>query len=626
METKKQSVIQVLPQSVIEKIAAGEVIERPASVLKEIVENAIDAGATRIDITIEDAGFSLIKVSDNGYGMSQEDLVKCFLPHATSKITSADDLFSIATMGFRGEALASIAAVSRTTVISSNDTSGLGYELSYTGGEAGQVKPQQHLQGTIVIVRDLFFNVPARKKFMKTRKGEQLAITRLVEQLVIPFPSIHFTLTVENRRVMDVLVADSPLARIADIAGHEFAKGLIECKGMRDGMELLAFVSTPEQLKERPRFQSLYVNLRRIDNDSVTFSIREAFAQYLGAAYKPAFFAFLDIDPSRIDVNVHPTKQQVKFDDERELFGFVYGIVKQGIGAVLMKPEQFQTEHDSLNASFQSLFTSKIPEPQTDAIPLNLPLQFSTRLSPVQHLAVSPQNELPVSDESSQSILSFPQYHQGEQKEVDQTVEKTVELSDVESGNSWELIPCYQIHGMFILAPIKNGILLIDQHAAEERVLYEQALEDIKRGRSASQQLLFPIILELTPTEKSVVDSGVTFFNAFGFEVGDFGGKSLSISAIPAFLRDGAVEDTIRGMIKYLLDGKAPEFFLEPEKRFAAAFACGAAIKAGQKLSQEEMNALMNRLFSAKNPYTCPHGRPTLVRMSIDELSRRFLR
>ncbi|HMA65341.1 MAG: DNA mismatch repair endonuclease MutL [Fibrobacterota bacterium] len=626
METKKQSVIQVLPQSVIEKIAAGEVIERPASVLKEIVENAIDAGATRIDITIEDAGFSLIKVSDNGYGMSQEDIIKCFLPHATSKITSADDLFSIATMGFRGEALASIAAVSRTTVISSNDTSGLGYELSYTGGEAGQVKPQQHLQGTTVTVRDLFFNVPARKKFMKTRKGEQLAITRLVEQLVIPFPSIHFTLTVESRRVMDVLVADSPLARIADIAGHEFAKGLIECKGMRDGMEILAFVSTPEQLKERPRFQSLYVNLRRIDNDSVTFSIREAFAQYLGATYKPAFFAFLDIDPSRIDVNVHPTKQQVKFDDERELFGFVYGVVKQGIGAVVMKPDQFQTEQDSLNSSFQSLFTSQVPEPQTDAIPLNLPLQFTTRLSPVQHLAASPQNDQSAPSASSQSLLSFPQYHQDEQKEVDQTVEKTVELSDVESGNSWELIPCYQIHGMFILAPIKNGILLIDQHAAEERVLYEQALEDIKRGRSASQQLLFPIILELSPTEKSVVDSGIAFFNAFGFEVSDFGGRSLSISAIPAFLRDGAVEDTIRGMIKYLLDGKAPEFFLEPEKRFAAAFACGAAIKAGQKLSQEEMNALMNRLFSAKNPYTCPHGRPTLVRMSIDELSRRFLR
>ncbi len=626
METKKQSVIQVLPQSVIEKIAAGEVIERPASVLKEIVENAIDAGATRIDITIEDAGFSLIKVSDNGSGMSQEDLVKCFLPHATSKITSADDLFSIATMGFRGEALASIAAVSRTTVISSNDASGLGYELSYTGGEAGQVKPQQHLQGTTVIVRDLFFNVPARKKFMKTRKGEQLAITRLVEQLVVPFPSIHFTLTVENRRVMDVLVADSPLARIADIAGHEFTKGLIECKGMRDGMEILAFVSTPEQLKERPRFQSLYVNLRRIDNDSVTFSIREAFAQYLGAAYKPSFFAFLDIDPSRIDVNVHPTKQQVKFDDERELFGFVYGVVKQGIGAVVMKPDQFQTEQDSLNSNFQSLFSSQVPEPQADAIPLNLPLQFTTRLSPVQNLAVSPSNDEPATDLPSQSLLSFPRQLPDEQKEVDQTVEKTVELSDVESGNSWELIPCYQIHGMFILAPIKNGILLIDQHAAEERVLYEQALEDIKRGRSASQQLLFPIILELSPTEKSVVDSGIAFFNAFGFELSDFGGRALSISAIPAFLRDGAVEDTIRGMIKYLLDGKAPEFFLEPEKRFAAAFACGAAIKAGQKLSQEEMNALMNRLFSAKNPYTCPHGRPTLVRMSIDELSRRFLR
>jgi DNA mismatch repair protein MutL len=627
MQTNNLSVIEVLPQSVIEKIAAGEVIERPASVLKEIAENAIDAGAAKIDIYIEDAGFSLIKVTDDGCGMSTQDLAKSFLRHATSKIKSADDLFSIATMGFRGEALAAISAVSRTTIISSNASSGLGYELTTSGGVQSEMKPLPHLQGTTVIVRDLFFNVPARKKFMKTRKGEQLAITRMVEQIVIPFPSIHFTLTIDGRRVLDTPVADTPLKRIADIAGNEFARSLIECRGTKDGMEVLAFVSTPEQLKERPRFQSLYVNLRRIDNDSVTYAIREAFSQFLGSGYRPSFFAFLDIDPSRIDVNVHPTKQQVKFDDERELFGFIFSAVKRGVGGQMVNQEHLDasTGSNGSNSPLKSTFFSADSE-SPDSVPIGLQLRFASK-TPSFSDDVSPSPFTSAeSDLYAKTVLPFPGQKKTDEKEVDRSKDNVVELANDDSVESWELIPCYQIHGMFILAPIKNGILLIDQHAAHERVLYEQALEDIKRGRSASQQLLFPIVLELSPTEKSVADSGQQFFTAFGFEIGDFGGRALSISAIPAFLRDGAVEDTLRGMIRYLLDGKAPEFFLEPEKRFAAAFACGAAIKAGQKLSQEEMNALLNNLFSAKNPYTCPHGRPTLVRMSIDELSRRFLR
>ncbi len=627
MQKKNLSVIEVLPQSVIEKIAAGEVIERPASVLKEIVENAIDAGATKIDITIEDAGFSLIKVIDNGCGMCAEDLTKAFLPHATSKIKSADDLFSIATMGFRGEALASIAAVSRTSITSSSEETGLGYELISNGGEMGEIKPQPHLQGTSISVRDLFFNVPARKKFMKTRKGEQLAITRIVEQIVIPFPSIHFTLVVDGKRVLDAPIADTPLQRIADIAGNEFSQTLIECRGTKSGMEILAFVSTPEQLKERPRFQSLYVNLRRIDNDSVTFAIREAFSQFLGFGYRPSFFAFLDIDPSRIDVNVHPTKQQVKFDDERELFGFIFSVVKQGVSAQMVNHSQLIGSGDTSNSgNTQNTFNAKTSDSMPDAVPIDLQIGFASKnISELDSKCISFSGATD-SAAGSKTILPFPSVSRTDEKEVDQSKENPVEFTNVEKEESWELIPCYQIHGLFILAQIKNGILLIDQHAAHERVLYEQALEDVKRGRSASQQLLFPFVLELSPTEKSVVDSGQKFFTAFGFEISDFGGRAVSISAIPAFLRDGAVEDTLRGMIKYLLEGKSPEFFLEPEKRFAAAFACGAAIKAGQKLSQEEMNALLNNLFSVKNPYTCPHGRPTLIRMSIDELSRRFLR
>lgn len=604
--------IKVLPQTVVEKIAAGEVVERPGSVLKELIENSIDASATRIDVFLEDAGFSLIKVVDNGQGMSSEDLRLCLLPHATSKISSADDLYSIATMGFRGEALGSIAAVSRIQVESSSSEDGLGFRISSDGGAVHELLPCPHNRGTTVSVRDLFFNVPARKKFMKTHRGEQLACMRFFEQIAIPFPSVHFSLSIDNKKVLEFPIASSPLERIGAVAGNQFARRLIECRGSRPGMEALIYVSSPEDQKEKPRFNSLFVNLRRIDNDSVTFAVREAFSQFLGFSFRPSFFCFLDIDPSRIDVNVHPTKQQVKFDNERDLFGFIFSTVKSSITSTMVQPGSFLTGETP----------SSVPPPAWDSSPLTC---FSGASGGMSTFSVREQP--PETPGSSQTILPFPgSSYEPSQKEVDPPQQNGVQLTSEERDERWDLIPCYQIHSLFVLAPIKNGILIIDQHAAHERVLYEQALEDLKRGRAASQQLLFPIVLELTATEKAVIESARKYLQSFGFEIEDFGGQAVSISAIPAFLKDGAVKETVTGIVKYLLEGKDPQAFLEPEKRFAAAFACGAAIKAGQKLTQEEMNALLNSLFSAKNPYICPHGRPTLVRISIDELSRRFLR
>lgn len=609
------SKIEILPQDVIEKIAAGEVVERPASVLKELIENSLDADSTKIDICIEDAGFSLIRICDNGCGMASGDLEKCLLRYATSKIRSADDLYAIATMGFRGEALASISSVSRLSIETSDENSGLGYGIKCDGGVQHEIFPVRHLRGTTISVRDLFFNVPARKKFMKSKKGEQLAIIRMVEQIVIPFLSVHFSLTVDGKRVLDIPCVQTVSERIAQVAGPQFAKTLVFCRGERPGVEADIFVSTPDQLKERPRFQSLYVNLRRIDNDSVIFAAREAFSQFLGFGYKPSFFCFLSIDPSRIDVNVHPTKQIVKFEDERELFGFIYSVVKSGITEKMSSVSQISQE----------------PLPITNESSYSQPSRQSDFNNASVHESLSvysfPQQKTDSQDEQSQQVVLNLGFNRCfDEKEIDQTKFNTIQLSKGEPQEIWELISCYQIHGVFILAPIKNGILLIDQHAAHERVLFEQALEDIKIGRSASQQLLFPVIVELTPTEKAIVESGRNFFSAFGFSIEDFGGNALSISAIPAFLKDSLIESAIRETVKFLLEGKDVETFLEPEKRFAAAFACGAAIKAGQKLSQEEMNALLNSLFSTKNPYICPHGRPTLVRISVDELSRRFLR
>ncbi|GBU22868.1 DNA mismatch repair protein MutL [Fibrobacteres bacterium R8-0-B4] len=616
--------IAVLPPAVVEKIAAGEVVERPASVLKELVENSIDAGASRIDVTVEGAGFSLMRVADDGCGMSRADLGMSVLPHATSKIRSADDLYSIATMGFRGEALASISAVSRMTVATyDGDPSGLGCEIAVDGGVPGEVSPVSRTRGTTVTVRELFYNVPARKKFMKTERGEQMAVIKVLEQLSIPFPAVHFTVTADGKRLLDMPPAANLLERICQAAGNDFSKGLVECGGDGDGMSVLAYVSTPEKLQAKPRFQSLYVNLRRIDNESVTFAVREAFAQFLGHGYRPAFFCFLDVDPNKIDVNVHPTKQQVKFDNERGVFGFIYNVVKNGLrksGVSMgdLSPSGGGARGDSISVGgidgAGGVNGIGGIEFLGGGFPFNTGNDGAAGGAVQTSMNLSFVNADIGSNPASGGVAAGGDAGDG------------IEGIGGAAAQTRELIQCYQIHGIFILAPIKNGILLIDQHAADERVRYEQAMTDIESGSPVSQQLLFPITLEMSPAEKAVLDSGKEYFNKLGFEISDFGGGTVSVSAMPAFLQIEETEGAVREMVRYLLEGRGPETFKEPVKRFAAAFACGAAIKKGQKLSLEEMNALINALFSAGNPYTCPHGRPTLVRISVDELTRRFLR
>ncbi len=616
--------IHILPQVVTDKIAAGEVIERPASVIKELVENAIDAGADRIDITVNDGGFSMIKVVDNGCGMSGYDLARCTIRHATSKIKRIEDLFTIATLGFRGEALASIGSVSRMKVVSSTTEDGLGLELGCDGGILSEPVPASHTRGTSISCRDLFYNVPARKKFMKSVKAERMAVMRLMEQMVIPYPAIHFTVTCDGKRTLDVSRTQTTLMRIAQVAGSEFAKKLITCTAEAEGMDAILYVCAPHDATPRPRFQNLYVNLRRIDCDSITYGIREAFSRFITSHFKPAWFCFLDVDPHHIDVNVHPTKQKIKFDNEKKLFSFVFHMTEDGLNADMLRDIR-TLETSPVHSATQVNERDNFSLIQDRKKPENNP---SEKIIPAwgEKPAKMPAKEK--NDQKGQTSLSFfsvlhSDLH-SEKKDVAENGDKAVQLSK----EQWDLIPCYQIHKMYILAPIKKGILLIDQHAAHERILYEQAIEDLKAGRAESQRLLFPIIIELTNTEKSVIMSGRNHFCSLGFDLQDFGGQSVAISAIPAagFLKDSTVEEAVREMIQFLLEEKDESILSEPQKRYAAAFACGAAIKTGQALKQEEMNSLLNNLFAAQNPYICPHGRPTLVRISLDELSRRFLR
>lgn len=613
----KNSRIQLLSNSVVEKIAAGEVIERPASVLKELVENCMDAGAEKIDVVIENAGFSLIKITDNGIGMGPEDLQKSVVRHCTSKITSADDLFSIGTMGFRGEALASISAVSRFAISSSDNDSGLGNILRSKGGSLSKVEPVQHLKGTTIEVADLFFNVPARKKFMKSERAEKSAMNKIMEQLAISFPAVHFTYVVDGKKMFDLPRADDPLTRIAQTAGSQFASGLIRCETQKDDMSAVMFISNPHSGKVRPRYQNLYVNLRRVDNDAVSNAVREAFSRFIMSNHKADWFCFLEVEPSRIDVNIHPTKQKIKFDDERGLFSFIFHMVHDQLGKEMDVSSDLGDDDGSSDSAAMSYFNEK--QKQDAHTTLREPV-WSTNSGPSGFITNSFKNNEPESEQVALSFLS--------------TVpdEKSVENSgadNVESENDyWGMISCYQIHKMYIIAPIKNGMIIVDQHAAHERILYEEALASIEHGSGESQRLLFPITFDMSVDEKDIVISSREYFDVLGFDIQDFGGRSIAVSAMPAtgFLEASHVEEAVREMVRALSEEKDKEILSAPQRRFAASFACGAAIKFGKELKIEEMNSLLNKLFAVQNPNICPHGRPTFIRISMEELVRRFLR
>ena len=439
---------------------------------------------------------------------------------------------------------------------------------------------------------------------MKTRKAERIALLKLIEQLAIPFPAIHFTAVFEGKNVLDVPAADSLAGRISQVAGIDFAKTLTMTQGSAQGMAATLYFPLSDSGESRPRYQYLYVNLRRVDSETVMFAVREAFSKLVSREFRPPYFCFIDVDPDQIDVNVHPTKQKIKFEHERELFGFIYGIVSRALERSLGHYDAEGTRQGEPPAAGSAASYGKMAEPAASSL-----------------VAEEKQDE-----HSGQTVLSFLSRDGKLEKELESAYDDRVQLTETGDAAAWSLISCYQIHEMYIVAPIKNGMLFIDQHAAHERILFEQALADLDVGKATSQQLLFPVVLQLSATEKAVVETAGEYFRSFGFDMQDFGGTAVSVSAIPAFMKNSEVERSARDMIQYLLDEKGVGAFPDPRARFAAAFACGAAIKAGQKLSQEEMNALLNSLFSTHNPYTCPHGRPTVVRISLDELSRRFLR
>ncbi len=561
--------IKILPTDLRNKIAAGEVIERPASVLKELVENAIDAESSEITVEILNGGKRMIKVSDNGTGMDKEDALLSFEPHATSKISIFDDLFDIRSLGFRGEALASIASVSKVKLVTGLKGSLAGISIEIAGGKVKEVRDSP-LAGTSFEVRDLFYNTPARKKFLKTTSTELFHIIDTLTKETLSHHQIGFSLLTDNKETMLLPKASVPRERLMQVFGNEFVTGLIEVNSAGEGMELSAFVSNSSNFRNSKSHQYIFINRRPVKDASVSHAVYKAYEGILPPEKHPIFFIFLTIDPSKVDFNVHPTKREVRFEDKETIYRFIISHLRERI-----KSDRTEYAKQFAEAPKEEVLGSR---------------SFQRYLAP--GASSFAQGGPPVSGVSEDLQLTYR-----------------------------PSLPFIYLGDTFIAVAGKGGLSIIDHHAAHERVLYEKLLSG---AHSMTRQLLFPKQVRLSGKEYRVLLENREMLNTFGFEVEDFGNSTVIVRTVPEGLDDA----DLQGMLSDIAAG-----FIDPNTSFqslkdniAARIACHGSIRGKRILSQEELSGLLEDLEKTEHPDQCPHGRPTRIFYSLSDLSKLFKR
>jgi len=592
--------IKALSEDLQNKISAGEVVERPASVVKELIENSLDAGATQVMIVIEKGGHHTIQVRDNGSGMSPDQLPASIKRFHTSKIETVEDLFSIDTLGFRGEALASIASVSEMSILSSNGN-GEGAELPIINGSPGQVQPAADIGGTEITIHNLFYNTPARKKFLKTPRTELRKILNVVRCYGLAFPDIEFKLIADNRDVFHVQPEPLP-ERIDHLLDPTYSRNLLPLNVTKGDYAFSGFVGNLNLVRSRPGEQYLFLNRRFIKDRLMNRAVYNAYESLIKRGEYPFFVINLILPSDQVDVNVHPMKTEVRFKDEWRLFHLLKSEVSDALSSILKTIPGFDT-------SFQQKFSGKGNEtigpdnyyqktsetiqtdPNQNAIEFNNPDSLSPTKTDVRRAMdyASKLAQKPIEDQAS-----------------------------IVTENIW------QIHKKYIVSEVNSGIVIIDQHVAHERVLYEDALKAFESTSMASQTLLFPEILEFSPDDFDALLDVLPYLEKIGFKIKKQDDSSIRIDAIPSEMALGNERDVIREILDNFL--KERKQYSSFQEGLAAMFACKAAIKAGDSLMREEMQELVNRLFSTDHPYYCPHGRPIIVQMSLDELDGRFER
>ena len=610
--------IRILPADLANQIAAGEVVERPASVVKELLENSIDARATRISVDIESGGKKLIRVSDNGAGMSPEDALLAFARHATSKIASAKELESIMTLGFRGEALPSIGSVAQVTLSSCSDENGAGVEVIVEGSKVLRSKEIARPRGTTVEVARIFNNTPARKKFLKSDGAESSHITQVVTQQALAHPEIHFTLTHNGRNIFDTLPTDQRLYRIAELAGADLAGNLVEVNETSGQYRLEGFVSTPVYTRSSRNAQYCFVNQRCVRDKVLMSATQQGYSHLVPKGQHPAIYLFLTMDPALVDVNVHPAKAEVRFAFQSEVYSFVSGAVRNALrnnakslpipaGPGTPRPE---TGLDDIPYSF-----AKTPKPeggawQSDKAYGNSWSQEAAKAAEIfyEKRAGQPQGDRPAPGPQQARIFD----------------QKPVPLSEL-IYSEFEVLG--QLNSSFIILQGPKGVVLVDQHVAHERILYERFRSACQNKKIEIQTLLFPVTVEFSPQETQALKEHLDRLQELGLGLEIFGKNGFLLRSVPAMLKDDDHAQLLREIVDSLPgEGGSGSVLSEKYEETVIMMSCRKAIKVNQRLHTDQIKKLLYDLEQTQMPYTCPHGRPIALLFPIDEILKKFLR
>ncbi|MEM1321358.1 MAG: DNA mismatch repair endonuclease MutL [Bacteroidota bacterium] len=615
-------IIQLLPEAIANQIAAGEVVQRPASVVKELLENSIDAGSTNIKLIVKDAGKTLIQVIDDGCGMSDTDARMSFERHATSKIRQAKDLFAIRTMGFRGEAMASIAAIAQVEMRTRRHADELGTRLVIEGTAIKTQEPCQCAAGTNISVKNLFFNVPARRNFLKSATVEMRHIVDEFQRVALAHPDVHFSLHHNGAEVFH-LPPGRLRQRIVGLLGPGCNKKLVPVSEETDILKLEGYVGKPEFAKKTRGEQLFFVNKRFIKSGYLNHAIMSAYEEMLPKDTFPLFVIFMEIDPSHIDINVHPTKQEIKFDDERLVYNYLKVSVRHALGQHSITP--------SLDFEQDVNFTSPVSSRSGKAAKVP---DFKTPSSAPRQPTASPAeaNNLRNWQKLYEGLDEFDKEGGNLDEQVGNEEPLTIEsnwsavdgqLDDGGKSFSRDQKELYQVHAAYIVSQIKSGFMLIDQQAAHERILYEKYLAALTENESVSQKQLFPKTIGLAPADVPLLKAIIPQINQLGFDVQEFGQDTFVVHGLPAHLGSNQNEQQI---IESLIEQykQNTELKLDIRENIARSIAKSGAIRRGQRLTPTEMQSLIDQLFACSVPYKSPSGRNCFLTFEMDELEKRF--
>ncbi|MDB5035847.1 MAG: mutL [Chlorobi bacterium] len=627
--------IHRLPESLANKIAAGEVVQRPESVVKEIVENALDAGATQVAVVVRNAGKSLIYISDNGVGMDEEDAQTAFLRHATSKIATSEDLDRIMTLGFRGEALAAIASVAQVELKTRQADQELGTQVRVENGQVLEVSRTACEPGTSIAIKNLFFSVPARRKFLKSNATEFKHIVEVMQRFALCYPEVAFTLSDDDSVVLNVAPGTME-ERIGAIYNSEMMNALLPFEAIGDGIRASGFIGRPNFARKSRSDQYMFLNGRHISSKLLSHAIFTGYEHLMDAQSYPPYVVFLEIDPERVDVNVHPTKSEVKFDDENA----IYHLLRDGTRATLsshnLTPAMTMPAGDTAESVIAALRFALPQYDRAETFPTATPAPERKR-EEAWGGGAGYRNERGsgggMNNDTFRELFGEPRGTDTAQ--ITPPSGGTDAHSDFTSGatiqqqvrpldaHAEEHAGLWQIHNKYIMSQIRSGVMIVDQHVAHERILYEQALRSMKTSMPMSQQLLFPLEMKSSPVEIALLREIRTDLMGLGFDISLEKGERVMITGVPNDVRPGQEGEILRELLdqyqEYQRMGMTGQRDL-----IAASFACRASIKAGDPLTEPEMLNLVEQLFATSMPYVCPHGRPIVIRVDLAELDRRF--